>query len=147
MKETMMSVVVGALETIAHDLEKKLEELEIRGRIKTILTTALLNSARILRNVLETWDDLLSLSVYFYRLFLYILISFFVYHYFLSLFSAFVSFFSHPFDNLILNSLSLPPFNISIYLSISLNYKMLHHFDLLRRINDMRWRKNRMKSI
>ena len=34
-------------------LEKRLRELEIRGRIKTIQTTALLKSARILRRVLQ----------------------------------------------------------------------------------------------
>ena len=34
-------------------------ELELRGRIKSIRTTELLRSARILRRVLETWGDLL----------------------------------------------------------------------------------------
>ena len=33
---------------------KGLEDLEIRGQVKTIQTTALLRSARILRRVLET---------------------------------------------------------------------------------------------
>ena len=35
-------------------LVKKMEELEIRGRIETIRSTALLRSARILRRVLKT---------------------------------------------------------------------------------------------
>ena len=35
----------------------------IRGRVKTIQTRALLRSARILRRVLETWGDLLSLGL------------------------------------------------------------------------------------
>ena len=40
-----------------------LEDLEIRGRMETIQTTALLRSARILRRVLETGEDLLSLKL------------------------------------------------------------------------------------
>ena len=43
-------------------LEMVLEELEIRRRIKTIQLKAFLKSARILRRVLETWGDLLSLQ-------------------------------------------------------------------------------------
>ena len=35
---------------------------EIRGRVETMKTTALLRTARILRRVLETWGDLLSLK-------------------------------------------------------------------------------------
>ena len=41
---------------------KGLEDLEIRSRMETILTTTLLRSARIPRRVLETWD-LLSLKL------------------------------------------------------------------------------------
>ena len=41
--------------------ERKLELLEIGGRMESIKTTALLRSARILRRVLETRRDLLSL--------------------------------------------------------------------------------------
>ena len=40
-----------------------LEELEIRARVETIQTTALLRSAWILRRVEETWEDLLSLKL------------------------------------------------------------------------------------
>ena len=47
-------IVVGALGTVPINLEKRLEDLEIRGRIETIQTTALQQSARILRRVLET---------------------------------------------------------------------------------------------
>ena len=36
---------------------KGLENLEIRERVKTILTTVLLRSVRILRSVLETWGE------------------------------------------------------------------------------------------
>ena len=54
MKVKVVPIVIGALETIPKALEKNLGELEIRGRIETIQTTALLGSARILRRVLET---------------------------------------------------------------------------------------------
>ena len=53
-------IVVGALGAVLKGLEKRLEKLEIRGRIKTIQTKALLRSVRILRRVLETREDLLS---------------------------------------------------------------------------------------
>ena len=42
-----------ALETVSKNMKKRLEELEIRSRIETIQTTALLKSASILRRVLE----------------------------------------------------------------------------------------------
>ena len=44
-----------------HQLIIMIMELEIRGRIKTNHTSALLRSARILRRVLKTCGDLLSL--------------------------------------------------------------------------------------
>ena len=50
---TVIPVVVGVLGTVPKDLERRIEELEIRGRIDTIQTTALLRSARILRRVLD----------------------------------------------------------------------------------------------
>ena len=50
----VIPIVVGALETVPINLEKRLGDLEIRGRIETIQTTALLQSARIPRRVLET---------------------------------------------------------------------------------------------
>ena len=50
----MIPSVVGALGTVPKGLESGLENLEIRGRIDTIQNTALLQSARILRRVLET---------------------------------------------------------------------------------------------
>ena len=48
---------------IPQDIGKETSELEIRGRIKTIQVTALLKSARILRRVLETREDELSLKL------------------------------------------------------------------------------------
>ena len=63
MKVTFILIVFGALGTVTKGLIKGLEELEIRGRVETIQTTALLRSARILGRVLETWEDLLSLKL------------------------------------------------------------------------------------
>ena len=60
MKVTIVPIVIGALGTITKGL---LKGLEIGGRVETIQTTALLGMARILRWVLETWGDLLSLKL------------------------------------------------------------------------------------
>ena len=58
MRVTVIPVVIGALWTVSKKLDKKRsEKLEIRGRIETIQTTALLRSVRILRRVLETWKN------------------------------------------------------------------------------------------
>ena len=48
-KVMVIPIIVGVLETVLKNMEKKLDELEIRGRIKTIQTTAGLKSARTLR--------------------------------------------------------------------------------------------------
>ena len=53
-KLTIISIVIGALDTITKRLIQGLEDLEIRGLVKTIQITALLRSARILRRVLES---------------------------------------------------------------------------------------------
>ena len=63
MKVTIVQIVIGALGTITKGLFKGLEDLEIGGRIETIQTTALLRTARILRRVLDTWRELLSLKL------------------------------------------------------------------------------------
>ena len=63
MKVTIVPIVIGALGTITKGLLKGLEDLEVGGRVETIQTTALLRTARILRRVLETWGDLLSLKI------------------------------------------------------------------------------------
>ena len=57
MKVTVIPVVIGALGTVTKGLVQKLEDLEIRGRMETILTTILLKSVR---RVLATWGDLVS---------------------------------------------------------------------------------------
>ena len=63
MKVTIIPIVIGAFGTVTKGLLKALEDLEVGGRVETIQTTALLGTARILRRVLETWGDLLSLKL------------------------------------------------------------------------------------
>ena len=55
-----VTIIVEALQIVSMKQEKRLSELEIRRRIKIILTTALLELAIILRRVLETRGDLLT---------------------------------------------------------------------------------------
>ena len=54
MKVTIIPIVIVAFGTVTKWLLKGLEDLEDGGRVKTIQTTALLKTARILRRVLET---------------------------------------------------------------------------------------------
>ena len=54
MRVKVIPIVIGALGTVPKGLERSLNELEIKGRIDTIQTTALLKSARIIRRVLES---------------------------------------------------------------------------------------------
>ena len=63
MKVTMIPIGIGALGPVTNVLEERLEESEIRGKIETIQTTALLRLVRVLRRVLEIWRDLLSLKL------------------------------------------------------------------------------------
>ena len=60
---TIILSVIGAFGTVTKVLLKRLEDLEVGGRVETIQTTALLGTARILRGVQETWGDLLSLKL------------------------------------------------------------------------------------
>ena len=48
---------IGAFGTVTNGLLNGLEDLEVGERVKTIQTTALLRTARILRRVLDTWGD------------------------------------------------------------------------------------------
>ena len=64
MKVTIVPIVIGAFGTITKGLLKGLEDLEVGRRVETIQMTALLRTARILRLVLETWGDLLSLQLH-----------------------------------------------------------------------------------
>ena len=63
MKVTIIPLVIGVFETVTKGLLKGLEDLEVGGRVETIQTTTILRTARILRRVLETWGDLLSLRL------------------------------------------------------------------------------------
>ena len=62
MKMTVIPIVIGAPGTVTQWLVKGQEELEIKIRVETIQMTALLR-LRILKRVLETWEDLLSLNL------------------------------------------------------------------------------------
>ena len=61
MKVIVILIIIGALGTILKKLKKKLDEVEIGPRIETILTTALLKSAKIFRRFLETGENMLFL--------------------------------------------------------------------------------------
>ena len=63
MKMTVRPIVIGMLSTVTEGLVSGLENLEIRGRVETIQTTTFLRSVRILRRVLETLEDMLSLRL------------------------------------------------------------------------------------
>ena len=71
MKVTIVPIVIGALGTVTKGLLKGLEDLEVSGWVETIQMTALLRTARILRRVLETWGDLLSLKLQWKAISLY----------------------------------------------------------------------------
>ena len=64
MRMTEIPIVTGALGTVSKSLEKGLDELEIEVRIETFQITTLLRSTRILRRVLQTCGDLLSLRLH-----------------------------------------------------------------------------------
>ena len=63
MRVTVTPIVVSALWMVPKGLERRLEELDIRGRTDAILTAALLKSASIIRKVQEIYKDLLSLRL------------------------------------------------------------------------------------
>ena len=63
MEVTIILIVIGAFGTVTKGLLKELEDLEVGGRVETIQTTALLRTVRILKRVLETWGDLMSLKL------------------------------------------------------------------------------------
>ena len=54
MKVTMIPTVIGTLSTVNKGLVEGLEELEIKGPMETIQSTALMKSSGILKRVLET---------------------------------------------------------------------------------------------
>ena len=63
MKVTVMPIRIDALGTVTRGLIKGLEDLEIRGWVETIQTTALFRLVRILRRDRESCGDLLSLKL------------------------------------------------------------------------------------
>ena len=54
MKVSVVPVVTSSIGTVTKGLVQGLDDFEIRGRVKTIQSTVLLRSARVLRKVLET---------------------------------------------------------------------------------------------
>ena len=52
---TVIPTVLGVLGMVPKGLEKRLEELEFRGKLETIQTTTLLRLTRIPRRVLEKY--------------------------------------------------------------------------------------------
>ena len=64
MKVTIIPIVIGAFGIVTKGLWKGLDDLEVGRRVETIQTTVLLRTVRILRRVLETWGDLLSLKLH-----------------------------------------------------------------------------------
>ena len=62
MKVTIIPIVIDAFGTVTKVLLQGLEDLEVGRRVETIQMTTLLRTAIILRRVLETWGDLLSLK-------------------------------------------------------------------------------------
>ena len=63
MQVIIIPIVIGAFAAETKGLLKGLEDLKVGGRVVTIQTTALLRTDRILRRVLETFGDLLSLRL------------------------------------------------------------------------------------
>ena len=64
MKVTIIPIVIGGLGTITKWFAQGLEDLKITERTEVVQTKALLRPAQILRRVLETWGDLLSLILF-----------------------------------------------------------------------------------
>ena len=63
MKVTIVPIVIGAFGTITKGLLKGLEDLQVGRRVETLQMTALLRTTRILRRILGTRGDLLSLKL------------------------------------------------------------------------------------
>ena len=63
MKLTVILVVIGALGTVSKGFIEGREELGIGKRTETIRTTEVLRLARILKRIMESLKDLLSLGL------------------------------------------------------------------------------------
>ena len=60
---TIVPTAIGAFDTVTKGLLKGLEDLEVGEWVETIQTTTLLKTTGILKRVLETWGQLLSLNL------------------------------------------------------------------------------------
>ena len=60
---TIIPIVIGTFGTVTKGLLKGMEDLEVGRQVETIQMIALLRIARILRRVLETGENLLSLKL------------------------------------------------------------------------------------
>ena len=63
MKVRIIPIVIGAFGTVTKRLSNGLQDFEVGEREETNQTTALLRTAKIMRRVLETWGDFLSLKL------------------------------------------------------------------------------------
>ena len=63
MKASVIPIVIAAFGTVTEILLKGLRGFEILGIVEAIQISLLLRTARILRRVLETWGDLMSLNL------------------------------------------------------------------------------------
>ena len=63
MQVTIIPIVIGAFGIETKGLLMGLKDFDVGRRVDTIQTTTLLITARILRRVLETWEDLPSLKL------------------------------------------------------------------------------------
>ena len=64
MKVTIVPIVIGSFGTVTKGLLKGLEDMEVGGREETTQTATLLRTDRILRKILKTRGDLLSLQLF-----------------------------------------------------------------------------------
>ena len=62
MKMTIIPIVISLFGTVTKWLLKELEDLRVGGWVDTIQSTAFMRMVKILRRVLETWGDLLSIK-------------------------------------------------------------------------------------
>ena len=60
---TVIPIVIGAIGSVSKGSVQGMDDFEITCGLETIQTTTLLRSVRILRRILETWGDLLSLKL------------------------------------------------------------------------------------
>ena len=62
-KVAVIPIIIVVLGTVLKDLVRGREELEIGWLGETTQTTAFLESDRLLRSILESWEELMSLRL------------------------------------------------------------------------------------